>query len=123
MDIDYDKIKKECPKAFDLFLKNNLEIRFEDNAFWDYHNNIIILCYCDLETFFDEQGILILYELYDEFSDKIFPVFYKITFIDKKTLEYLTNSIRTKTYNIKEAKEQAIYKAFEILEKLSEAKK
>jgi hypothetical protein len=119
--IDYDKIKRKRPQAFDLFLKNNPEIRFEDNAFWDYHNNIIFPCYCDFEQFFDEQKIIILYLIWQDYKGAF--KFYKIDIIDKDDLTYL-NAIKTKTFEIKEAKEQAIYKAFEILEKkLNEVKK
>jgi hypothetical protein len=122
MNIDWNKIKKEYPKSFDkcieylnkkyggdnfyqvIFIKEK-EIYFQVEG-----SDPIYLCYCDIEKFFDDIGIIIniahnlLYLRYD----------YIIYSLSSK-LDTISGNENFR----QEAKEQAIYKAFEILEKNS----
>jgi hypothetical protein len=123
MNIDWNLIKRKYPKAYEKFLKTDK---------YNYGFGFFIpkdICFCDIEKFFDSLGIIteIVYcsktfqNIYDD------PCWYYI--IQKKDM--ITNEfkgfveiIEKYYFTRQEAKEQAILKAFEILEnKLKGVKK
>jgi len=95
MNIDWDKIKKECPKGYKKFI-NTKHILLKISC-WD----LKVLCYCDIEKFFDINiGIN------------------KLNFEFGSLQRRFMNPGDEDAINIKETlREQAIYEAFEILEK------
>jgi hypothetical protein len=120
MNIDWNKIKKEYPKGYDLFLKSGIAIENCDNelqkAEYNKFGHIEELCYCDIEKFFDDNGVIIIINKLVGWNK---GWSYNVRMINKSNFHLKTyakcNYIKTRD----EAKEQAIYKAFEILEKNS----
>ena len=90
MNINWQEIKEKNPKALNKFGEFS-----EVNKYMVEHGIYINICYCDLEEFFDDIGIDLL-----ELLIKIKNYCKKDEFPFHKKL----------------AKEQAIYKAFEIFE-------
>lgn len=112
MQIDWNKIKKECPESYNKYLnfifnKNIIKYILNDE---DLEKNIEDLieesCYCDLEKFFDDNMVIIVIEFdYNNFE-------YRIDNFNNEPYYKPVNSSKSR----QEAKEQAIYKAFEIME-------
>jgi hypothetical protein len=112
MKIDWNKIKQKYPKSYFKFLNYGdgkiEEFEIHNNSFSKYG---LPLCYCDLEKFFDDNGIKIFILPYFASISNEELQRYQILIIDKK---YARNF---DCYNLRiEAKAPAIYKAFEILE-------
>ena len=117
MNIDWNEIKEKYPKIWKIFLKKiNVEYFVSPMGyqFLRKYNEYtcqydIDICYCDIEKFFDDNELLILldYEYKNMQKDKYW--FYIVENYDSEENREIYNS-RDK------AKEQAIYKAFEILE-------
>lgn len=112
MNIDWNKIKDECPKGYSIFRDYCIICGFAGiptNLFIVYD-----LGYCLLENFFDNREIIATYR-------------YLITENLFKYFVYNKND-KSETYSLpalprSEAKEQAVYKEFEIFEKrLNEVK-
>ncbi len=118
MNIDWKLIKEKYPKSYEKFIDCIFFKPFKiakiqsDLDYLIIKDNLIILgaykisfCFCDLEKFFDEQGIIILYKhRIGHFQIEI----------RNKNISLLWCSPLTETRQ--EAQEQAIYKAFEIME-------
>lgn len=113
---DWDKIKKECPISLKLFIdylikikKLEGEICFIECLILELLNkNDNFICYCNLEKFFDDHGILIIIDIdnYVNLQNK-----------NKKCWYFKINGFQKTSFNSRqEAKEKAIYKAFEIME-------
>jgi hypothetical protein len=104
MNINWQEIKEKYPKAINILM----EWIHKRNQ--DYTNKVIInfkeLCYCDLEKFFKDNDIEInIMKLYID-GEYVINIF---------TCDGINNDFRKYKKDDK-AKEQAIYKAFEILE-------
>ena len=109
MNIDWKKIEKECPKSYEKILV------YLNNIPGDY-----IICYCDLEKFFDENGIIInINKNYICKPDNVDFEYYKNSWnyniIIQDKIPYYQHTI---LHSRDEAKLEAVYKAFEIMEKL-----
>lgn len=112
----YDNIKLSNEYLIDIYFEQTdiQFVYFAENGMYKLDKIPFSMLYGLLEDFFEENGVVILYEYYfDGFSSK--ETYYKITIIEKETLEYLS-CIRSKTKIAKEAKEQAILEACGILE-------
>lgn len=100
--VNWQEIKEEYPNGcekLNIWLSSN----FRGYA-------VKYTCYCDLEKFFDDNGIIINYGKGN--NNFKFSWWYNIR-VNNQELEH----IETDEYNSRqEAKQQAIYKAFEILE-------
>ena len=110
MIIEFTDIKKNYPKTFEKFKRGTFEEHiFLDNLYLlieDDNKNKSVVCYCDVERFFDYNGIEI----------------YVIVWRYKKEYRYFIETEGGEIESIvfktrQEAKEKAILKAFEILEK------
>jgi hypothetical protein len=100
MNIDFDIIKRKCPKSYDKFLTDIAKV----------YNKKFTFCYCDLERFFDENGIIIEIGIIQEYK-----TFYSDLYNHK--FENIYSGWCDKIWLSRdEAKEQAIYKAFGIME-------
>lgn len=121
MNIDFKMIKEKCPKAYKMF-----KDYYQDD--WcnfcgtdlskcdcdkDSDYSLRDVCYCDFEKFFDEdQGIIIIICLHDEYEAFVYTIY------SKKESKIIFESDFDLNWKMREeAKEQAIYKAFKILEK------
>ena len=105
----WQEIKRNNPKAYRKFvLHGNID---NDNNFRKYESGIMNLCYCDIEKFFDEQGIIItITKLLNKESWNYY--------ID---LENPVNEfIGRLLFNSSEAKLEAVRKSFEILNEILE---
>jgi hypothetical protein len=115
LNIDWDKIKNECPKAYKLFLKYKglLDINVLLKKRSLKHMTEVKLincnsCFCDIVDFFDEHDIII-----------------ELHYLGGWYFWHCNKAADWKGYYAKsekgqkrnEARLQAIYKAFEILEK------
>jgi hypothetical protein len=113
MNIGWKEIKEKYPKAWGIFKKilddklMGLKYDNDDDLIKRRIPHFIKLCYCDLEKFFDNNGIMILIGHY-------LTYYVEIKRIEKYGFLTIYNG---GSYNSRqEAKEQAINKAFEILE-------
>lgn len=110
MKIDWNSIKEKYPKSIKNLMRW-ISIKNQDG------NKIIInfsqLCYCDIEKFFDEKGIMIIIDL------RLGGWIYFIATLDDNNNN--KNSKYERDLNSRnEAKEKAIYAAFQILEDYDE---
>ena len=106
MNINWQEIKEKYPNAFKLFVDF---MGYTKQKYFNGWNdwvkfNLELRCYCDLEKFFDDNGIYI--EIY------INPIDKKTWNVSIDKYDIFLISIRSR----QEAKEQAIIKGFEILE-------
>jgi len=107
MNIDYKKIKKECPKSFNKFL---------DDCGCTYPHWMGNLCYCDFEKFFDDNGIYIK-TVPNDYNNKTFA--FEIEKHKNEDFGLIKLFQSDYIYIFRpEAKKQAIYKAFSIMEEL-----
>lgn len=105
MNINWNEIKEKYPKSFYKIVDYHFNIELIDDL--DNSNIFRDFCYCDIEEFFDSQNYIIVI---DYNTDNNFC-------IDIYQNEYcLYSSYKILFENRIKAKEQAIYKAFEILE-------
>lgn len=115
MNIDWDLIKEKYQKGYENYLQYIFEKNKIINIMWDedLYENIEDLikksCYCDLEKFFDDNGIIIEIN-YWHINCFNFDITNSKT--NKILYEQQLGEIKTR----QKAKEQVIYKAFEILE-------
>jgi hypothetical protein len=106
MNIDWQKIEKKHPRGCRKFI---IEYYGDDfNEAWLKQN----ICYCDLENFFDDNGIII---------DKYHTGYKYIFGIKNRNIKgyagYIKNQYISKEFeNYEERNKKAILKAFEILE-------
>ena len=125
MKINWEEIKEKYPKSFKMFCKNCIDINVPDiyvkfsNKAKDYINYANEqICYCDLEKFFDDNGIIICvgYLRSNKLNKDVWH--YQISYKSRNKIKtyYVNNDTRIKYTNKDEAKQQAILKAFEILE-------
>jgi hypothetical protein len=113
MNINIEKIKNECPNAYYKFLNDcdyqeyNYydELRIAYNHYYDDDGEHIDICYCDYEKFFNSFKIrlTIIYYMKGKWLWRVYDD--RDFFIEDDKL-----------YELDEAKEAAIYKAFQILE-------
>ncbi len=108
MNIDWNLIKNKYPKAYKKITFNfKLQNKGAKPKFYLEND----FCYCDLEKFFDDNGIFITIPLY------VTKFCYLIFFKGIKGFQAISGELPRD-----EAKEQAIYKACEVLEKALEQK-
>lgn len=115
MQIDWNKIKKEYPKSYNKFMNdNNLTLyNMGNNEFYPFGENDEDICYCDLEKFFDDNGIINEINYWHKDC-------YNFTITNYKTNRILYEEQVGKIQSRQEAKLQAIYKAFEIMEEMED---
>ena len=113
----WNEIKEKYPKAYSELLDTKLK-NISNGV-----EKLKVLCYCDIETYFDELGIIMIIEInYICKPNKVDFSYYKNTWSyyvlqqNKIPESKLDNKTRD------EAKEQTILKAFDILQKQLEAK-
>lgn len=103
MKIDWQKMKIDYPRAYEKFEKYYNIIEADDTIFITLSDEKIITnrtAYEDFEAFFDSVGIII-------------EIYRRLTYSD-----WVSNILDNKYFSSRnEAKEQAIFKAFEILNK------
>jgi len=117
----WQEIKEKYPKGWNLFknfirmencltkLNNKLKVGVWFNDKYNYRN----ICYCDIEKFFDAQGIIILIIYCDYDEAKNYQRF-SFDIINKQTNNLLSDkNIYYDTHH--ESKLEAVKKAFEIL--------
>jgi hypothetical protein len=119
MNIDWEKIKEKYTKAFSLFEKTNAFI----------HNKIILgidddentgacyPCYCDLEKFFYNNGMIITINYVEDYKFFIF----KIYNMNNDFINY-SSVFEYQSRHLEKIENQAILKAFEIFEITKEVK-
>jgi hypothetical protein len=121
MNIDW-KIKEKYPKAYSKFIKDNnyVEVKISTGVEFVAKNYNLdfgyyeLLCYCDIEKFFDDNGIKIHIEPFPLFhNDTLYRYEYEIL---RRGFTTITSDLNFNTRQ--EAQVQAIYKAFEIMEGL-----
>lgn len=119
MNIDFEKIKKECPKSYNGFVydyvHNNYEtdnIHCSDDQFFSECIDTDVICFCDFVEFFDENKMIISI-IYDLCTDQ---KWYIVLDVNGSNYHYYPIG-RMPSYNTRiEAQEAAIYKSFEIME-------
>lgn len=105
MNIDWKSIKEKYPLAYERYEYWIVE---ESTCLNEYES-----CYCDIESFFDQNGIEIFIEQYIDDDDH---KFYHFQILFNNVLQFSwANKQYFRTNSREEAKEAAIYKAFEIL--------
>jgi hypothetical protein len=92
----WEGIKNNYPEGFKLFIEYLKKEYPDENE----------VCYCDLEKFFDDNGIII--STFFEIEKNMFHYFV----YDKNKKENHSNGL----FNRKSVKEYLVYKAFEIRE-------
>lgn len=103
MNIDFNLIREKYTKGY----KGFVEYYKKNNP------DCTEVCYCDIEKFFDDNGVII-----DVFSCFSLQGYKSIKYeIKNKKLELLYNMTYVNDLDKLQAKIQAIYKAFEIMEK------
>lgn len=113
MNIDWNEIKDKYPEFFEKFKK------FITGTF-GITKIIEEVCYCDIERFFDDNGIHLNINCLFEFGQ----INYEYSILFKKGNLYQNDYSITYTCNTRdEAKKQAIEKSFEILEDKLNAEK
>lgn len=112
MNINWQEIKEKYLNGYKQFC---MHYYGWDNGTYESCNHLINdyyefnPCYCDLEKFFDDNGIIINYEkMNDDFE---YSWYYNIR-VNNEEFEEEPEEFE----NRQKAKQQAIYKAFEILE-------
>lgn len=116
MNIYIPEIKEKYPKAFSVFFKIFNGSFIEEYNDKEYLDMVLInidydLCYCDFEKFFDDNEIRIDI-IFNQFNNFVVT----ISYYTKQIAEYVYVGFPPGCKNRQEAKEQAVYKAFEILE-------
>lgn len=117
MNIDWQQIEKEYPSAYSKFIdflryENCIMYCDKTIRYQDVQIDFVFI-YSLLETFFDQNGIIILPKFIDGSS-----LWYFVLYPDHKYRWKPINSIEAfgnRYTSRQEAKEAAIYKAFEIL--------
>jgi hypothetical protein len=117
MKIDWNKIKNESFLALEKFLfwlqKNDYFQGYRSDSAFAMHLFELLelnpVCYCDLEKFFDDNNLIITYK----YLGGWYWIYIEQSADWKGYLYSNVSGIKTRD----EAKQQAIYKAFEILEK------
>ena len=124
MNIDFNLIKQKYPKSLKLFIAfliKNKNLKGDNNFIEICVFKMLLknqICYCDLERFFDDNGIIIDI-IYDSDENNFWYTIHRNQFNIFDSHHDIHEH-----YPRKEAKQQSIYKAFEILEKkLSNEKK
>jgi len=113
--IDWIKIKTECPKGFEMFYKTlDLSFMKETNSIWFKGTNYDPICFCDIVDFFDGQGIIISIVSKINHTTDMTEYHVIILKIFKNFMggESLLDNYKTRP----EAQTEAVYKAFQIYE-------
>ena len=107
MNIDFEKIKKECPKSFNEF---KIYYSSKTDLVLDSIESEIIYnsCFCNFIEFFDENGIII------QISYLVREKIYCFSIIINDSIYYNINDFKIRP----EAQEASIYEAFKIMEGL-----
>ena len=122
MNIDWNKIKNEYPESWYDFLeyiyrkKQGIDDNFSlsINFIKNIDIRILYLCYCDIEKYFDDNEINInIYFSHNRWINTNIESFAEIK-NERGNIIWITETYKTR----REAKEQAIYKAFEILKNI-----
>lgn len=127
MEINLKEIRDKYPESEKLFwkwlYKNRTGYEAKDEDILYIKRDVKDICYCDLEKFFDDNGIIIEIRLISGFWYGFIENQNKQNYISKID-NIKTNQIDcTRSYNSRqEAKRQAILKAFEILNNQLEVK-
>lgn len=111
--IDWNRAEKEYPKSYEKFLdylRNGWRLHYKGLPLLNY------VCFCDFEKFFDDDNdIIIRYKYYERTGMHSYIIYVK------KYAKIIENDECYTNYEY--CKTQAIYKAFEILEKQLENKR
>ena len=113
MNINWEEIKERYPNSYKMLGIWIISYKFKSIG-WAEPKDYEQLCYCDLEKFFDDNGIIIEILANFDYMEGFNRFSWSITGKNINR-ENTYSKIDYETRN--EAKEQAIYKAFEILEK------
>ena len=110
MTIDLKEIKNKYPKGFEKLLFYHFDKDYPDEINQESKKYMIdTICYCDIEKFFDDNGIIISILYRNVISNNIDKWYFKM-------YDDYGNDTSEGCKTRSEAKEQAIYKAFKILE-------
>ncbi len=106
----WEEIKEKYPKAFEKFLEYEKYVYDGHNFSYDMRffasSSIVYVCYCDVEKWFDDIGIIIEIVIYEKgFNFRIYNNDYKLWIIKD-----------WRVYTRQKAKLEAVKKAFEIKE-------
>lgn len=125
--IDWNKIKEKWPKSYNKIIKD-LCLTYDDftnklyfSTLYELYEYKHWICFCDLVDFFDSWGIIIYITYFNNDTIGNFFCMYDYRICNAETAEnyYSSEGI----INRNDAKIQAVYKAFEILEKQLEGKR